>query len=307
MPAIKEPPSAAPEKSVESPQPPEMRVTQYDRVSSFMMALVAGLILCVFCVLAYWWAHRPPPSLDLVPLEMLEVSGGFEDGNPDDTWDLESPDPEEPNASLVDELSEEVEIEETLDNIVELSEQATQQYEEVVGSDSESKGKQGSASGSGGRPLGMGPGMGGVPREQRWFVRFAEGKSIDEYAKQLDFFGIVLGVVQPQGELVYVSKFSSRPEKKVVKSGKNEKRLYMTWQSGERRATDVKLLSRAGVQAGRQSVIFHFYPKKTEQMLAQLEFNYRKKPPQEIRRTYFLAQKKGNGYVFDVTRQTYLR
>jgi hypothetical protein len=149
--------------------------------------------------------------------------------------------------------------------------------------------------------------MGGIPREQRWFLRFAEGRSVDEYAKQLDFFGIEIGVLQPQGELIYVSNFSTRPRQRPVKSGKDEQRLYMTWQSGERRAADVKLLSRAGVQVTRQSIIFHFYPKKIEQLLAQTEFNYRKKPPQEIRRTYFLVQQRGKGYAFEVTRQTYMR
>lgn len=307
MPALQDPPTQRTDEHAEAPPLPEMKVTPYDRVSSFMMALVAGLAMCVFCVLTYWWAHRPPPPLDLVPLEMLEVSGGFEDGNPEDTWELESPDPEEPNASLVDEVTEEVSVEEVLDNVVELSDQATQQLEQVTGAASQSTGKKGSASGSGGRPLGMGPGMGGVPREQRWFVRFSQGRSIDEYAKQLDFFGIELGVLQPQGELIYVSGFSGTPKKRVAKTGKDEQRLYMTWQTGERQKSDAELLRKVGVPVSRQSVIFHFYPKQTEQLLAKLEFDYRKKPPQEIRRTFFLVQKKGNGYVFDVTRQTYMR
>jgi hypothetical protein len=306
MPAVTETLPQRPEEHL-APPPPVMKVTRYDRVSSFMMALVLALVICVFCILTWWWANRPPAPLDLVPLEMLEVSGGFEDGNPEDTWELESPDPEDPLASLVDEQTEEVSVEEVLDNVVELSEQATQQLEQVVGEASQSRGKQGSASGSGGRPLGMGPGMGGVPRDQRWFVRFAQGRSLDEYAKQLDFFGIELGVLQPQGELVYVSSFSKTPQKRVVQSGKEEQRLYMTWQSGERQKSDAELLRRAGVPVTRQSVVFHFYPPKTEQLLARLEFDYRKRPPQEIRRTFFLVQKKGNDYVFDVTRQTYMR
>lgn len=289
------------------PPPPEMRVTPYDRVSSFMMAVVVGLALSVFCILTYWWANRPPPPMDLVPLEMLEVSGGYEDGNPEDTWELESPDPETPEASLIEEQTEEVSVEEVLDNVVELSDQATQQFEQVRADAAKNQGKQGSASGSGGRPLGMGPGMGGVPREQRWFIRFAEGRSIDEYAKQLDFFGIELGVLQPTGELVYVSGFSGAPKKRVAQSGKEEQRLYMTWQSGERQKSDAQLLRKAGVEVTGRSVVFHFYPKQTEQLLAKLEFDYRKKQPQEIRRTYFLVQQKGNGYVFEVTRQTDMR
>jgi hypothetical protein len=307
MPAVQDPPPQTTQDRAAPPPPPEMRVTRYDRVSSFLLALVTGLALIVFCVVTFWWANRPPPPQDLVPLEMLEVSGGFEDGNPEDTWELESPDPETPDASLVEEETEDVSVEEVLDNVVELSDQATQQFEQVAGEAARNQGKLGSASGSGGRPLGMGPGMGGVPRDQRWFIRFAEGRSIDEYAKQLDFFGIELGVLQPTGELMYVSGFSGAPQKRVVQTGKDEQRLYMTWQSGERQKSDAQLLRKAGIEVTGRSVVFHFYPRETEQLLAKLEFDYRKKQPQEIRRTFFLVQQKGNGYVFDVTRQTYLR
>lgn len=285
---------------------PVMKVTSYDRVSSFMMAVVGALIFSVLAVVAVWYIRRPPPPSELVPLEMLEISGGFEDGNIDDTWDLQSPDPEDPNASI-EEDTEEVNIEEVLENVVELSDQATEQLEQVVADSAANSGKVGSATGTGGRPLGSGPGTGGVSREQRWYIRFGNDASIEEYAKQLDFFDIELGVLQPQGQLFYVSGLSDNPQKRSVETGQGENRLYMTWQSGERRASDEELLKKAGVPTTKQSVIFHFYPLKTEQLLAKLEYNYRKKAAQEIRRTYFVAQKQGNGYAFEVTRQSYLR
>ncbi|MCA9074784.1 MAG: hypothetical protein KDA93_07115 [Planctomycetaceae bacterium] len=300
MTAIQEPPPG------QLPPPPVMKVTSYDRVSSFMMALVAALVISVLIVIAIWYVRRPPPQSELVPLEMLQVSGGFEDGNPDDTWDLQSPDPEDPNAT-VEEEAEEVSVEEVLENVVDLSDQATEQLEQVVANSAANSGKVGSATGTGGRPLGNGPGAGGVSREQRWFIRFGQDASLDEYARQLDFFGIELGVLQPEGQIIYVSNFSSSPKKRTADSGKGENRLYMTWQSGERRASDEALLKKAGVPATRQSIIFHFYPLKTEQQLASIEYNYRKRPAAEIRRTYFMAKKQGSGYIFDVTRQTYLR
>ncbi|MEZ6054637.1 MAG: hypothetical protein R3C02_25235 [Planctomycetaceae bacterium] len=300
MPAIQEP------RSDHAPPMPVMKVTSYDRVSSFMIAIVGALIISVLAVVSVWYVRRPPPPSELVPLELLEVSGGFEDGNPNDTWDLQSPEPEDPNATIEEE-TEEVSMEEVLENVVDLSEQATEQLEQVVAESAANAGKVGSATGTGGRPLGSGPGAGGVSREQRWFIRFGNDASIDEYAQQLDFFGIELGVLQPDGELIYVSGLSGSPKKRVVNSGKGENRLYMTWQSGERRAADEQLLKRAGVPTTRQSVIFHFYPQKTEQQLATLEYNYKKRAAQEIRRTYFVAQKQGSGYIFNVTRQTYLR
>ncbi|MGD9853335.1 MAG: hypothetical protein AB7U20_00105 [Planctomycetaceae bacterium] len=295
-------PSAA-----QGPHMPVMKVTNYDRASSFLLAVVAALVVSVLAVVSVWYARRVPPPSELVPLEMLEVSGGFEDGNPEDTWNLDSPEPEDPSASLIEEPTEQVAIQDVLENVVELSDKATEHLEQVMAESTANSGKLGSATGTGGRPLGMGPGTGGMPREQRWYVRFGDDNSLDEYAKQLDFFGIELGVLQPQGRLIYVSGLTGSLKKRTVESGKDEQRLYMTWQSGERREADIKLLAKAGVSANRQSLIFHFYPQKTEQMLATLEFNFQKKPPQEIRRTYFLAKKQGTGYEFEVTRQSLLR
>lgn len=286
---------------------PVMKVTRYDRVSSFLIAVVASLVVGVLVVVSVWYSRRVPPPSELVPLEILEVSGGFEDGDPEETWNLQSPEPEDPSASLVDEPTEQVAVQEVLENVVELSERATEHLEQVIAEATANAGKLGSATGTGGRPLGLGPGTGGMPREQRWYVRFGDDNSLDEYAKQLDYFGIELGVLLPEGRLIYVSNLSGTPKTRTVQSGKDEQRLYMTWQNGERREADLKLLARAGVSADRRSMIFHFYPPKTEQLLATLEFNYQKKPAHEIRRTYFLARKQGAGYAFEVTRQSLLR
>lgn len=286
---------------------PEMRVTSYDRVSSFMLAVVGGLVIGVLVVVSVWYVRRPAPPNELVPLELLEVSGGFEDGNPDETWNLESPEPEDPAAALVEDETEPVSVEEVLENVVELSDLATEQLDQLVTDATINAGRLGSATGSGGRPLGMGPGMGGVPREQRWYIRFADDNALDAYARQLDHFGIELGVLLPGGRLVYVSGFSGEPRKRYAKSGKDEHRLYMTWQSGARRSADIQLLNRAGVPANRRSMIFHFYPQRTEQLLATLEFNYQKMPAQEIQRTYFLVKREGNSFAFEVTRQTLFR
>ena len=87
--------------------------------------------------------------------------------------------------------------------------------------------KVGSKAGSGSRPLGSGPGEGGIPRHQRWFIRFAQGSSLTEYAKQLDFFGIELGALfAAQKRLVYVKNFSSKPVRRNVMTGANDCLLY---------------------------------------------------------------------------------
>lgn len=77
----------------------------------------------------------------------------------------------------------------------------------------------------------------------------------------------------------------------------------MTWQGGgTRREADVKLFQRAGVDAS-QGTIFHFYPRETEQLLMTIEQQYAGRRQQEIRRTYFVVERGGDGFVFRVTRQ----
>lgn len=287
---------------------PVMRVTRYDRVSSGMIALVLGLILAVIGIVVWWYTTRPAPEQVLVPLEIM-ATGGYEDGSPDETLNVESPEEEIPNASPVEEQIDDLQIEEALDTVVELSDRATEQMETITADDAQTGGTPGSMEGTGGRPLGEGGGPGGgVPAEQRWFVRFAEDGSLDVYARQLDAFGIELGIVFPQrGELIYLSNLSRNPpSQRTVKTGENEERLYMTWQGGQRKDADTKLIERAGIDT-TGGIIFHFYPRETEQLLLRLERSYANRSPREIRRTYFVVIPQGNSFTFAVTRQQYFR
>jgi hypothetical protein len=77
----------------------------------------------------------------------------------------------------------------------------------------------------------------------------------------------------------------------------------MTWQGGERRSADVQLFGKANVTVNADTVIFHFYPKQTEDKLAHLELEYRNRTVKQIRRTYFAVEPDGPGYKFNVFRQ----
>ncbi|MEZ6068516.1 MAG: hypothetical protein R3B90_23025 [Planctomycetaceae bacterium] len=121
-------------------------------------------------IVAHWFNIRKPPPLELVPLEMV-IGGGFEDGNPDETLQVESPEEPNPNASPVDESVEQEELMETLETVVELSDRASKQVQQVSAT-TDSSGTPGSAVGTGGRPLGAGGGPGaGIPAYQRWMIR----------------------------------------------------------------------------------------------------------------------------------------
>lgn len=284
---------------------PVLKVTRYDRVTSTLLSAIIGLSVAFVSLTAVWVTNRLSKPDNIVPLELLEVPGGFDEGAVEETLKLSSPEEETRDPSLADAPAEENEIEEMLENVVELAEQATNQTSQTFELESRNVGKAGSASGTGRRALGLGPGETGLPREKRWFVRFSDRGTLRDYAQQLDFFGIELGALVDGNRIVYLSRLSAeQPGKRIESSGSGENRLYMTWQGGTRRKADLELFRKAGVDIGA-GTIFHFYPAKTEAMLARLEREFKNRNVDEIRRTYFLTRRADEGYEFVVSRQTY--
>lgn len=283
---------------------PVMRVTVYDWVSSWAISLFFGVLVTCSMVVAVWVANRLPKGPEAVPFELVEMPGGFADGSPGETLRVDSPEPETRDASPAETMDDHVEIAEAVESVVQNSDTATMQVQRQFETGIQNSGKPGSAKGTGRRALGSGNGTGGFPREQRWFVKFGERSAVNEYAKQLEFFGIELGALLPDGRLAYLTKPTAAvPEVRYVNSGAAESRLYMTWQGGERRTADVQIFAKAGVEIRGDTVIFHFYPKKVENELAQLELAYRNRPVSQIRRTYFSVDPEGTGYKFTVFRQ----
>ncbi|MFK7779231.1 MAG: hypothetical protein QM501_14090 [Gimesia sp.] len=284
---------------------PVMRVTQYDQVSSSLIAVVLALIVAVLWLSIVWATNRLPQTENEVALEMIDLAGGAEDGSPDESLLLESPDDPIDDPSQVDTPDEENQVEEMLDSVVELSDKATQQVQQQMQTDLSNSGKRGSATGTGKRALGLGPGKKGLPREQRWYIKFSDRGSLNDYAKQIDYFKIELGALLRSGKMIYLSNVSSdKPVTRVASSGANEKRLYMTWQGGERKSSDLSLFKKAGHDV-TGAILFHFYPKEAENQLLTIEKKYRNKNFDEIRRTYFTVRGDRSGYRFEVTRQTY--
>ena len=147
-------------------------------------------------------------------------------------------------------------------------------------------GRRASKLGTGGPGLGFGPGDGGVAREQRWSIVYNPGQTPEEYARQLDALGVELAVISGTNQLTYVSHFSSPTPTKRFGSGQGDDRLYFLWQGRGRKASDVALLKKAGIDVG-EGVVIQFYPKAVEATLAQLEVRYRGRQPAEIRVTRF--------------------
>ena len=296
-----------------------VRVGRYDQVTSVMTALITvfGLVVIGLSTMVMSRPAHIDVLKDTVPIEFVEDPGGREDGNTTDPSTAGSGTPEAMDAIQANVPADEMEKVPQEDAPVAISSEAADQMPEPVmnlvsSNEATSKTASGGFGGTGTGDnvvIGKGNGKGGgFPREERWFIRYADLASLDEYARQLDFFGIELGAIVNK-QIVYISQLSSgKPQVRRANGGGNEKRLYFTWQGGNRKSADVQLFSKAGVPVG-DGVIFQFSPHNTENLLASIEHNHEKLKYNKIRRTYFAVRKPegGSGYEFYVTRQVSIK
>lgn len=139
-----------------------------------------------------------------------------------------------------------------------------------------------------------------------WEVSFPEEISVVEYARRLDYFGIEISAVSPNGKIEYISNSGQQKPDKRVGQLVDDPRLYIGWRRGELVAADRKLLAKAGINAkGKQ--LWHFFPEETQRLMATLERAHAKRDPTRIKRTRFELRRKpnGDGYEFVVAEQEY--
>ncbi len=158
-------------------------------------------------------------------------------------------------------------------------------------------------------PLGEGDDI--VPRHQRWELKF-QAKGLNDYAQQLDFYGIELATIGGGVNTVdYASNVSTNPTKRSGSSDEENKRkrLYFMWRSeNPLKIYDEQLLSQAGVATqGRQ--LLKFIPKQLEDRLAQIELEFAKrrgyKSVIQIAKTLFESRQRNDGFDFEVVEQYY--
>ena len=281
---------------------PVMSETKYDVATAAQIAVFLGLLGFVGILIAIWLSNLLPEH-QAIPMIMESGDGGWEDGSPDETLNVESPEDPSDDPSLSNDQSES-QLEQITEQMVSLSDTAATLTNPNDFSDASGGGNPGSASGTGGRPLGTGGGgSGGTKREQRWLIQFAEQGNLQSYAKQLDFFKIELGCAFKDGRIYYLKNMSTNPTLREQRMSADDKRLFMSWTGGDRVKADIELLVNAGVKDAAAGVPLHFYDPATEQMLARLELDYGGRTADQIRRTYFQVKKSGSGFEFTVTSQ----
>ena len=279
-----------------------LRVSRYDQVASGLVTtlLVLGVVTLVMFMI--WLSSRITWVTPAVPVTVLEDVGGGGSGQV-----LGSEQQfEEPSPSEVREAAVGVPVEQSLDSIATVVATKAPEFDAIYGSPYLGKG-EGTGTGDG---RGKGPGgpgtSDGIPAYERWEIRMSAA-NLDEYAKQLDYFKVELGVVGGGSSNVdYVSNLAAARPTVRVGDPKTEHRLRFLHRSGELRAGDRQLAAKAGVKTDGR-VVFQFYNDATYRSLLALEAARKgNRRIKEVRRTVFGVRPVRGQYEFFVIDQQYL-
>jgi hypothetical protein len=280
--------------------PAGLSVSAFENVTSLILALLILVASGVVVLFALWLGNRVFTTVEAVPVVLADVGGGREDGVVGESMQLDAPDAEqiirETDLSPPQALSALALVTDVLAaNEAELDD--PQLADELPG------GAQGKLIGDG-RQVAYGHGSGepGMPRWKRWEVYFADGNTLEEYARQLDYFKIELGVTAPGNQVEYVSKVSQPTPERRTAPRDSEQRLWMAWRQGNLKSADIELLRRAGINVGGR-VVLQFYPQDLENQLVQLEGAFAGRTQGQIRKTRFGIKSENQVYSFYVIEQ----
>jgi hypothetical protein len=279
-----------------------LRASRYDQVASMLVTTLLVLGTVTLLMFLIWLSSRITWQTPAVPITVLEDVGGGGSGQV-----LGSEQQfEEPSPSQVREVAVGMPVEQSVESIAAVVATKAPEFDAVYGSPSLGKG-EGAGTGDG---RGKGPGgpatSEGIPAYERWEIRMS-ATNLDEYAKQLDYFKVELGVVGGGSPNVdYVANLSSARPNARVGDPKNEHRLRFLHRSGELRAADRELAAKAGVKTDGR-VVFQFYNDATYKSLLALEADRKgNRRIKDVRRTVFGVRPVRGQYEFFVIDQQYL-
>lgn len=269
----------------------DLRVTAFDRAVSMLLALLILLGLCVVGLFVIWLTGRGQSAQTAVPVVLQPIGEGGMPSGSDLEINTENPGQQE-------ELEQPL-LRDALASVSDIVAARLADLDNPLISDPDSV----EASGAKGAPV-RGQGTGGNGIRRRWEIFFDRGHTIETYARQLDFFGIELGILLPGNQVQYVSGFSQPRPRVRVGPADAEKRFYLTWQRGDLQQADRELLARAGIDPGNR-LILKFLPPEVEAKLAALERAYASGRADQISSTRFGIRREGNGFAFYVISQQY--
>ena len=304
----------------------ELRVSAFDRVSSWLVSLLVMTSVVVASLLSVYFAGRLVNVNVAIPVQPVTLSGGGgggEGGQLGTGGEIALPD-----FTGSEDLGE-APLEDTLESITSAVTQtspllfssaidaanATPPTQDYV--DTRRPGTTGTGGGRGtghgtGTGSGIGPGSGGgsgggvFRAEPEREIRF-EPKSLLEYAQLLDYFKIELGVLGQDNLVHYAYNLSEKTPSVRTGDPAEELRFYMNSARGRFAALDRRLADRSGI-ADKGRIILQFYPDEAYATLQQLERDRAEsagRRPEEIRRTIFSVTHADNRFEFQVLDQSY--
>lgn len=289
--------------------------TAFDRVSSMMMSMVLGGMFIVAWLALLYWISPVFRARGTAPITIVDIAGGG--GSLDgvegsiESVNVDAAAAEMASNNTVDAAYFEepslAQISETiLDSIVDSATQTTDLAPSMRTGGEIATGVAASRVGTGLPGFGDGGGGGGYPAHMRWSILYTAGQTLDEYARQLDFLKVELGVIR-NGRIEYASNFSSPRPTRRTGGGVEDKRLYFIWQGQGRKQSDIELLRRAGIEVGSGNIL-QFYPPEVEQLLLRRERDFKGLLTTEIRMTRFRVVPRGaNNYDIEVVAQVPLK
>lgn len=164
---------------------------------------------------------------------------------------------------------------------------------EMVSGDAAVMGKGGGYGSRDGGPSGSGD---GVPEYKRWKIVY-EVDTKDTYKRQLDHFGIQIGVVESQGERVF--RLSNVSRRVNVEQSTREKSNGLRFSHSKKRMKrwDEEICKKAGVQTNG-NLMCQFYNDSTRNLIAKAEDDFLKSVGRElrdVRRTNIKVEEDGSG------------
>lgn len=275
----------------------ELSVSSYDQVSGLILALIVLIGVAVAGLVVILYTSRVFARQEPIPVTLEELAGRGENAL-GLARDLEPPGVEDVPAL------NEPQLQETLAAVSDAvaDSQARLDDQAFVGAPQSSRGSgQGDSRQAGSGAEGIEE---RVPRAERWEIRF-DGGSIEDYARQLDAFGIELAVLDPSGSIEYAYHLSQPKPDRKTGAPEMEKRLYMTWRGGPLQAADRELLRRAGIKTGGR-IMLQFYSPQAENELALREKEHAgQREVNDIRKTIFGVRPAADRFEFYVIDQRY--
>lgn len=141
-----------------------------------------------------------------------------------------------------------------------------------------------------------------TPDYRRWVINY-ESTDIDQYAEQLRFFNIDLGIVKTDSNAI-VRVRNPGGNAQMIDSDRQQERNTLRFAHKQRRMKrwDELISKRAGAST-ENSLLCQFYPGSTRRIIRQVEAEalaQRGRNLSEVRQTILKVQPTGNGFEFVV-------